>query len=57
LIGIKITPRMPFCAARAVLLRRTKSEYGPELTSRDVRDLVAIERKADMTPTSPEDRV
>jgi hypothetical protein len=26
--------------------------FGPELTSRDVRDLVAIEGKADVTRTS-----
>jgi hypothetical protein len=31
------------------------SAIGPELTSRDVRDVVDIGRKADMTRTSPED--
>jgi hypothetical protein len=30
--------------------------YGPELTSRHVRVVIAIERKADVTRTSPEDR-
>jgi hypothetical protein len=32
------------------------SAHGPELTSRDVRDLVANERKVDVTRTSPEYR-
>jgi hypothetical protein len=32
------------------------SAFGPELTSRDVRDLVAIERKADLSRTLHEDR-
>jgi hypothetical protein len=31
------------------------SAIGPELTSRDVRDVVDIGRKADMTRTSPEE--
>jgi hypothetical protein len=32
------------------------SGIGPELTSRDVRDVVAIGRKADVTRKSLEDR-
>jgi len=33
------------------------SANGPELTSRDVRYVVAIEGKAEVTRTSPEDRL
>jgi hypothetical protein len=32
------------------------SAYGPELTSRDVRYVVGIESKAEVTRTSAEDR-
>ena len=32
-----------------------ESGIGPELTSHDVRDVVAIEGKAEVTRTSPED--
>jgi hypothetical protein len=37
-------------------VRRIKGAFGPSLTSRDVRDVVGIRRKADMALTSLEDR-
>jgi hypothetical protein len=41
----------------AVFLRCKMSPIGPEPTYRDVRNLVAVEAKADMKRTSPEDRL
>jgi hypothetical protein len=39
------------------LVQVHKSETGPSATSRDVRYLVAIKGRADISPTSPKDRV
>lgn len=37
--------------------RRAESENGPVLTSRDVRNVVAIERRAEVTRTLSEDPI